>query len=71
MSSAAGQRVPTLKATVLSAVSKFIGEFQPQIFETLNKNVQLLKCANYLFRGLGLWSKTLDQSFDVHFMMFM
>ena len=62
MSSAAGQRVPTLiggegedKVTVdvLSVVSKFIDEFQPLIFETVNNIVKVLKCANSFFRGLS------------------
>ena len=42
-----------LKVNLLSVVSKFIDEFQPLIFETVNNFVKVLKCANSFFRGLS------------------
>ena len=44
-----------LTVDVLSVVSKFIDEFQPLIFETVNNIVKVLKCANSFFRGLSEW----------------
>ena len=41
-----------LTVDVLSVVSKFIDEFQPRIFETVNNIVKVLKCANSFFRRL-------------------
>ena len=38
-----------IQFNVLFVVLKFIYEFQPHIFETVNKNVKVLKCANDLF----------------------
>ena len=45
-----------LNVNVLSVVSKFIDDFQPRIFETVNNIVKGLKCANsFLFANCSIY----------------